>query len=195
MEEAKTCSSPTFVGHTFNAPTLLTRELFRWHNVELLISNFYPNKCFQMAKYNLETRYSVVGLSEHFHTSISVMEQYLPGNDHPMIPSHVRYSNNMLSIWIAGFFSGATARIENTSKKANRNPHPTPSNQAMYACINMLVNFNFIISDFLFSEIFWGEGYTWTLISMNSQNRGYSCNGTELFIINHQKAERQNSKF
>ena len=38
-----------------------------------------------MAKYNLETQYSVVGLVEHFNTSISVMEQYLPGN----YPSHV----------------------------------------------------------------------------------------------------------
>ena len=35
--------------------------------------------CFQMAKNNLETRYSVVGLIEHFNTSIAVMEQYLPG--------------------------------------------------------------------------------------------------------------------
>ena len=32
-----------------------------------------------MAKYNLETRYSVVGLVEHFDTSLAVMEQYLPG--------------------------------------------------------------------------------------------------------------------
>ena len=34
---------------------------------------------FQMAKYNLETRYSVVGLVEHFNTSLAIMEKYLPG--------------------------------------------------------------------------------------------------------------------
>ena len=33
-----------------------------------------------MAKYNLETRYSVVGLVEHFNISVAVMEHYLPGN-------------------------------------------------------------------------------------------------------------------
>ena len=32
-----------------------------------------------MAKYNLETQYSVVGLLEHFNYSIAVMENYLPG--------------------------------------------------------------------------------------------------------------------
>ena len=34
----------------------------------------------QLARHNLETRYSVVGVLEHFNTSIAVMEQYLPGN-------------------------------------------------------------------------------------------------------------------
>ena len=33
----------------------------------------------QLARHNLETRYSVVGVLEHFNTSIAVMEQYLPG--------------------------------------------------------------------------------------------------------------------
>ena len=37
------------------------------------------DQSFQMAKYNIETRYSVVGLVEHFDTSLAVMEQYLPG--------------------------------------------------------------------------------------------------------------------
>ena len=32
-----------------------------------------------MAKYNIETWYSVVGLVEHFDTSLAVMEKYLPG--------------------------------------------------------------------------------------------------------------------
>ena len=49
----------------------------------------------------------------------------------------------MISTWIAEFFSGATATIKNTFQKANRNPHPTPSNQAMYKYVSILDFFIF----------------------------------------------------
>lgn len=97
-----------------------------------------------MAKYNLETRYSVVGLIEHFNTSIAVMEQYLPGKASRRIIHFHMY-------WIfSAFFSGATTRIKNTSHKANRNPHPTPSNQIMYANFN---SFDIIFIFFTFRDI------------------------------------------
>ena len=33
----------------------------------------------QAAKYNLENRYSVVGITEHFNITLEVLEAYLPG--------------------------------------------------------------------------------------------------------------------
>jgi len=71
-------------------------------------ANNTNSKALQMAKYNLETRYSVVGLTEHFNTSLAVMERYLPA-----------------------FFLGASARFNEQSKKSKANPHPTPSKQTM----------------------------------------------------------------
>ena len=96
-----------------------------------------------MAKYNLETRYSVVGLIEHFNTSIAVMEQYLPGKAWKRI---IHF--HMYSIFSA-FFTGATTRIKNTSHNSNRNPHPTPSNQIMYASFT---SFDIIFSIFTFRD-------------------------------------------
>ena len=52
-----------------------------------------------MAKYNLETLYSVVGLVEHFNTSISVMEQYLPGKAEGIKKNHsFSYVLNIFSV-------------------------------------------------------------------------------------------------
>jgi len=42
-------------------------------------SNSTNPRALQLAKYNLENRYSVVGVMEHWNVSLEVFEQYLPG--------------------------------------------------------------------------------------------------------------------
>ena len=51
-----------------------------------------------MAKYNLETRYSVVGLVEHFNTSLAVMEKYLPGKGEKKDPYPPLFINSVIKL-------------------------------------------------------------------------------------------------
>ena len=97
-----------------------------------------------MAKYNLETQYSVVGLVEHFNTSISVMEQYLPGN----YPSHV------LILWyqleLQNSFRGQQQKQRTHPRKLTET---LIQPQAIKPCINMLVSLNSSFSVFFFRDI------------------------------------------
>ena len=77
----------------------------------------------QLARHNLETRYSVVGVLEHFNTSIAVMEQYLPGNVNRCA---VHTKNAIIMESFPAFFSGASSALTARSR-ANTNPHPEPS--------------------------------------------------------------------
>ena len=96
-----------------------------------------------MAKYNLETRYSVVGLVEHFDTSLAVMEQYLPGEIY-IVAKKIYLFNG-----IPAFFSGASTRFKKQSKKSNANPHPPPSNQTMYVRLTIFHPLIFMFRDIL----------------------------------------------
>ena len=100
-----------------------------------------------MAKYNLETRYSVVGLVEHFDTSLAVMEQYLPGKIY--IHSCKKDQDIYLFNGIPAFFSGASTRFKKQSKKSNANPHPPPSNQTMYVRLTIFHPLIFMFRDIL----------------------------------------------
>merc|ERR550532_3934148 len=62
----------------------------------------------QAAKYNLEKRYSVVGITEHLNISVEVLEAYLPV-----------------------YFSGATSLYKQflPALTKNQNPHPLPSEE------------------------------------------------------------------
>ena len=77
----------------------------------------------QVAKYNLEHLYSVVGVMEHFKISIAVMESFLPGNCKKMM----RYDSHILCI--SAYFKGATSKMSSDSKdiRKNSNPHKEPS--------------------------------------------------------------------
>lgn len=90
-------------------------------------SNNTNQMVLQVAKYNLEHRYSVVGVMEHFNISIPVMEAFLPG----IIEFRKWRELQLLS---SAYFKGATAKMSSDAKeiKKNSNPHNEPSSSVRW---------------------------------------------------------------
>jgi len=71
---------------------------------DLRCANSSDPMVLQVAKHNLENRFSVVGVVEHYNISVAVLESYLPA-----------------------FFRGANKKLSLSSgSKKNVNPHPEP---------------------------------------------------------------------
>ena len=89
---------------------------------DLRCANSSDPMVLQVAKHNLENRFSVVGVVEHYNISVAVLESYLPGLK--MLNQLFFSSTTNL---ISAFFRGASKKLSLSSgSKKNVNPHPEP---------------------------------------------------------------------
>ena len=88
---------------------------------DLRCANSSDPMVLQVAKHNLENRFSVVGVVEHYNISVAVLESYLPGLD---IINLLFFSST--TNLISAFFRGASKLSLSSGSKKNVNPHPEP---------------------------------------------------------------------